>query len=67
MYPYHNRIKQRIRNGELVDHYFTDNYPGIGAALVLVFNTTPIRRPIRPKRWQEYVDILAEWKKGRAE
>lgn len=27
MYPYHNRIKQRIRAGELQGHYFTDNYP----------------------------------------
>ena len=67
MYPYHNRIKQRIRNGELVDHYFTDNYPGIGEALVLVFNTTPIRRPIRPERWPEYMDILAAWEKRSAE
>lgn len=34
MYPYHNRIKQRIRNEELVDHYFTEDYPGIQAAQV---------------------------------
>lgn len=60
MYPYHNKIKQRIRAGELVDHYFTDNYPGIGEALVLVFNTAPFKRPIRPHRYVEYVDILAD-------
>ena len=60
MYPYHNRIRQRIRAGELVDHYFTDNYPGIGEALVLVFSTQPFKRPIRPHR---YVDILADWAK----
>ena len=65
MYPYHNRIKQRIRNGELIDHYFTDNYPGIGEALVLVFNTIPALRPIRPHRYVEYVDILAAWSKKR--
>lgn len=58
MYPYHNRIKQRISNGELVDHYFTDNYPRIGKAMVLVFNTDPIFRPIRPHRWPEYMEIL---------
>lgn len=58
MYPYHNRIKQRISNGELVDHYFTDNYPRIGKALVLVFNTDAIFRPIRPYRWTEYMEIL---------
>lgn len=63
MYPYHNRIKQRIRAGELVDHYFTDNYPGIGEALVLVFKTSPFLRPIRPHKWADYVDILAGWKR----
>lgn len=60
MYPYHNRIKQRIRNGELVSHEFTEDYPGIGEALVLKFSTPPFVRPIRPYRWVEYVDILAE-------
>lgn len=60
-YGYHPRIKQRIRSGELVDHYFTDNYPGIGEALVLVFSTPPFKRPIRPHKYHEYVDILAEW------
>lgn len=64
-YGYHPRIKQRIRNGELIDHYFTDNYPGIGEALVLVFNTMPALRPIRPHRYAEYVDILADWAKKR--
>lgn len=63
MYPYHNKIKQRIRAGELVDHFFTDSYPGIGEALVLVFNTAPFKRPIRPHRWPKYVDILADWAK----
>lgn len=60
MYPYHNRIRQRINNGELVDHYFTDNYPRIGEALVLVFSTAPFLRPVRPHRWPEYVNILAK-------
>lgn len=60
MYSYHNRIKQRINNGELVDHYFTENYPRIGEALVLVFNTEPFFRPIRPHKYVEYVDILAK-------
>lgn len=58
MYPYHNRIRQRIKNGELVDYYFTDNYPRIGEALVLVFNTIPHFRPIRPHRWQEYMELV---------
>ena len=58
MYPYHNAIKKRIRNGELIDHYLTDNYPGIGEALVLVFSTAPFVRPIRPHRFLEYFNIL---------
>lgn len=63
MYLYHNKIKQRIKNGELIDYYFTDNYPRIGDALVLVFNTAPFIRPIRPHKYVEYVDILADCKK----
>lgn len=59
MYSYHNRIKQRINNGELIDHYFTDDYPKIGKALVLVFNTFPPVRPIRPHKWDEYLDIIS--------
>ena len=58
MYPYHNRIKQRIKNGELKEYYFTDKWPNIGNALVLVFNTEPFFRPIRPYRWLEYESIL---------
>ena len=58
MYSYHNRIKQRIRNGELIDSYFTKNYPRIGEALVLVFNTEPFLRPIRPHRMKEYEGVI---------
>lgn len=59
MYSYHNRIKQRIRAGELQGFYFTDSYPRIGKALVLVFSTAPVLRPIRLHRWPEYEKI---WK-----
>ena len=57
-YSYHNRIKQRIRSGELVGHYWTDSYPRIGMALVLVFSTEPFLRPIRPHRWEEYEGVI---------
>lgn len=67
MYPYHNKIKSRIKAGELVDYYFTQDYPGIGEALVLVFSTAPIKRPIRPHRYSEYVDLLVEWNEQREE
>ena len=66
MYPYHNRIRQRIKAGELIDHYFTNDYPGIGEALVLVFSTPPFKRPIRPHKWVDYVDILADWAKTKS-
>ena len=65
MYSYHNRIKQRIRNGELLTHYRADNYPGIGEALVLVFTTVPMLRPVRPYRWPEYAKILEDWRDGK--
>ena len=64
MYPYHNRIKQRIKRGELAAYEFVDDYPGIGEALVLKFNTEPFIRPIRPHKYVEYVDILAAWNKA---
>ena len=60
-YSYHNRIKQRIRNGELVDSYYTDSYPRIGEALVLVFNTIPHLRPIRPYRIKEYEEVIKDY------
>lgn len=58
MYPYHNRIKQRINAGELTGYEFVDNYPRIGPALVLKFSTYPPVRPIRPHRREEYMQIL---------
>lgn len=58
MYPYHNKIKQRINNGELIDWYFTNDYPRIGEALVLYFSTFPPVRPVRPYRYPEYLPLL---------
>lgn len=57
-YPYHNRIKQRIANGELISWHFVEDYPHIGEALVLEFSTAPFTRPIRPHRYAEYTLIL---------
>lgn len=58
MYPYHNMIKHRIKNGELTGYKFVDNYKNIGECLVLMFNTYPFERPIRPHRYEEYKKIL---------
>ncbi len=55
MYSYHNRIKQRIRNGELIgieksrDERYT---------YVFIFSTPPYTRPIRPRAVARYIDIL---------
>ncbi len=57
MYPYHNRIKQRIRNGELIGWEKVTDYPNIGACIVLYFSTLPYTRPIRPQRYGEYEAI----------
>lgn len=61
MYPYHNQIKKRIKNNELIGYEFVDDYPGIGEALVLHFCTYPYIRVIGPSAYEEYVDILAGW------
>ena len=64
MYSYHNRIKQRINNGECTGYYFTDNYPQIGESLVLVFNTYPFTRPIRPHKWHLYACLTGAEKRA---
>lgn len=64
MYPYHNKIKQRIENGELIGYRFVEDYPNIGECLLLEFNSPPFVRPIRPHKYSEYVDILADWNRG---
>lgn len=58
MYPYHNRIKQRIKNGELIGCQFANDYKGIGECLLLFFKTEPIIRPIRPHKYSEYIELL---------
>ncbi|WP_418666103.1 hypothetical protein [Allofournierella sp.] len=66
MYPYHNRIKQRIRAGELAGYEFVAHYPRIGEALVLYFFTDPPVRPVRPHRYEEYAPLLAAWEAQQA-
>lgn len=63
MYPYHNQIKKRIKNGELIGYHFSFR-KNIGECLILLFNTEPRERPIRPHKYAEYVDILADWERS---
>ena len=54
MYSYHNRIKQRIKSGELIGIQ-----EGSGEfAIVLLFSTPPYSRPIRPHALWRYEGIL---------
>lgn len=65
MYPYHNKIKQRIRNGELTAYEFVEKYNGISPCLLLYFNTEPFVRPIREHRFEAYGELLKSWDVGR--
>ena len=58
MYPYHNKIKQRINNRELVRYEYVDNYKGISPCLLLHFSTEPKIKPIREHRFEMYEKIL---------
>ena len=54
----HNKIKQRIRNRELVKYEYVDKYKDISPCLLLYFNTDPNLRPIRKHKFEEYQALL---------
>lgn len=58
MYSYHNRIKQRINNRELLRYEYVDNHKGIKPCLLLHFSTEPNTRPIREHRFEMYDKLL---------
>ena len=58
MYPYHNKIKQRINNSELLKYEYVDKYKAISPCLLLYFSTEPKVRPIREHRFEEYEKIF---------
>ena len=60
MYPYHNKIKQRINNKELTRYEYVKKYKDISPCLLLYFETEPIVRPIREHRFEEYEAIFNE-------
>lgn len=64
MYPYHNTIKKRIKNGELTGYEFVYDYKNVGECLLLHFSTYPFERPIRPYKYIEYEKILDDWDKN---
>jgi hypothetical protein len=60
MYPYHNKIKQRIKNNELTGYEYVNEYSSISPCLLLYFSTEPKVRPIRKHRFEEYEAFLNE-------
>lgn len=58
MYPYHNKIKQRIKNGELTNFEFVEKYKNISPCLLLYFSTEPFIKPVREHRFEEYRLLL---------
>ena len=57
MYPYHNRIRQRINNGEFIGIEPSEKEE---FAFVLVFRTYPITRPIRHHAVEKYLDLIGD-------
>ena len=60
MYSYHNRIKQRIHNDELISYEYVAKYKQIQPALLLYFKTEPYIRPIREHRFEAYEALFKE-------
>lgn len=60
MYPYHNKIKQRIKSGEMTGYEYVDSYKKIAPCLVLHFSTDPKIRPIREHRFKEYEELFKQ-------
>ena len=60
MYPYHNKIKQRIYNNELLSYEFVEKDKDISPCLLLHFDTEPKVRPIREHRFKEYDEVFIQ-------
>lgn len=58
MYPYHNKIKQRIQNKEFIRYQYVERYKNISPCLLLYFETEPKIRPIREHRFEEYENLF---------
>lgn len=58
MYSYHNTIKKRIKQGELIE---IKRVKEKDFAFVFIFSTSPHTRPIRHKSVYKYKEILEEY------
>jgi hypothetical protein len=59
MYPYHNKLKQRILNNELIRYEYVERYKQISPCMLLHFSTEPKIRPIREHRFEEYEKLFS--------
>lgn len=59
MYPYHNVIKKRIKNGELIA---IKKIKDESFAFVFIFSCYPYTRPIRHSSIEKYKDVLDNFK-----
>ena len=58
-YSYHNQIKKKIKNGQLLKYEYLDNYKNIGRVLMLYFKDGT-KHFIREYRFIEYYPLLEE-------
>lgn len=56
-YNYHAKIKQKIKDGELVRFEFVDNYKNYSPCLVLYFSDGKVY-PIKEYMFDEYLKLL---------
>ena len=56
-YCYHNRIRQRINNGEFLGIEPSEKEE---FAFVLVFETFPFTRPVRHQAVEKYLDLIGD-------
>ena len=62
MYPYHNKIKQRIKNRELVRYEYVDRYKKISPCYILNFITKNKIRQIRENSYLDYEKLNTNYK-----
>lgn len=55
---YHSKLKERIKNNELIGVEYVENYLGSNSRLLLYFNSEPKIRPILQHKIEEYKELL---------
>ena len=58
-FNYHAKVKQLIKDNQVVFYKFFDKWNNISPALVIFFKSH-IPMPIRQNKWDEYLKILPD-------